>query len=197
MAGAPQLPKMTSAHLVRYLGTTRARFLFLTAMLCLVYSAACAGPLQSPARPQSGGSPAAVGEGGVAPDFSFMTFDGQRIALADYGGRGVVLNFWASWCVPCRAEMPYFDKVARKSDGRGVAFIGLALLDDEPASRAFLNEVGVSYPTGADPNNEIARSYQVVGLPTTVFIRPDGTVARKWPGPITEEQLQEFVRDIS
>jgi len=136
-------------------------------------------------------------EGGAAPAFTLITFDGQRIALADYAGRGVVLNFWASWCVPCRTEMPFFDKVARSSNENRVVFVGLALLDDEPASRAFLNEVGVTYPTGADPNNEIARSFQVVGLPTTVFIRPDGTVARRWPGPITEEQLQQFVRDIS
>jgi hypothetical protein len=93
--------------------------------------------------------------------------------------------------------MPYFDRTARASGDRGVAFVGLALLDDEPSSRAFLNEVGVSYPTGPDPNNEIARSYQVLGLPTTVFIRPDGTVARRWPGPLSEVQLQEFLREIS
>jgi cytochrome c biogenesis protein CcmG/thiol:disulfide interchange protein DsbE len=129
--------------------------------------------------------------------FNFMTFDGKRVALADYRGKGVVLNFWASWCVPCRAEMPFFDKVARGADGGRVAFVGLALRDDEPASRAFLNEVGVSYPTGPDETSEIARSYQVIGLPTTVFIRPDGTIARKWAGPISEEQLQEFIREIT
>lgn len=145
----------------------------------------------------SSAPPSGVSEGGPAPLFAFTTFDGRKVTLSDFAGRGVVLNFWASWCVPCREEMPYFDKVARASQERGVAFLGLALLDDEPSSRAFLNEVGVSYPTGPDPNNEIARSYEVLGLPTTVFIRPDGTVARKWPGPISEAQLQDFVQDIS
>jgi cytochrome c biogenesis protein CcmG/thiol:disulfide interchange protein DsbE len=93
--------------------------------------------------------------------------------------------------------MPYFEKLARASEGREVAFLGLALLDDEPSSRAFLTEVGVSYPTGPDPNNDIARCYEVLGLPMTIFIGPDGTVERRWPGPISEAQLQDFVREIS
>jgi thiol-disulfide isomerase/thioredoxin len=140
-----------------------------------------------PSAPASSGS-------GAAPAFSFITFDGRQVALADFAGRGVVLNFWASWCVPCREEMPYFERVARTG---GVALVGLALLDDDVASRAFINEIGISYPTGADPNSDIARSFQVIGLPTTIFIRPDGTIARKWPGPLSESQLQEFLRDIS
>jgi hypothetical protein len=90
--------------------------------------------------------------------------------------------------------MPYFERVAKMGS---VAFVGLALLDDDVASRAFVNEMGISYPTGADPNNDIARSFQVIGLPTTIFIRPDGTIARMWPGPLSESQLQEFLRDIS
>jgi thiol-disulfide isomerase/thioredoxin len=118
------------------------------------------------------------------------------VSLADFAGKGVVLNFWASWCVPCRDEMPYLDKVARASSDRGVAFVGVAFRDDEPSSRAFLNEVGVSYPTGADAEGDIARSYKVIGLPMTIFIRPDGTVARRWPGPISEAQLQELVGEI-
>ncbi len=175
----------------------RTRLGFALAIGAVLIVAGCAGPSQLPGGPEPGGNKGTAVEGGIAPGFSFITFDGRHVALADYAGRGVVLNFWASWCVPCRAEMPYFDKVARTTQGKGVAFVGLALLDDEPSSRAFLNEIGISYPTGPDPNNEIARSYQVIGLPTTVFIRPDGTVARKWPGPISEEQLQEFIRDIS
>jgi peroxiredoxin len=144
----------------------------------------------------SGSAPAGAAEGAAAPSFTFTTFDGRQISLADFSGRGVVLNFWASWCVPCREEMPYFDKIARASKDRDVAFLGLALLDDEASSRAFLKEVGVSYPTGPDPSNDIARSYQVLGLPMTIFIRPDGTVARRWPGPISEAQLQEFIREL-
>ncbi len=175
----------------------RARLGLVLLVGALLLAAACAAPPRAPGGAGSGGNQPTAVEGAPAPGFHFISFDGKPVALADFAGRGVVLNFWASWCVPCRAEMPFFEKVARSPEAKGVAFIGLALLDDEPSSRAFLNEVGVTYPTGPDPNNEIARSYQVVGLPTTIFIRPDGTVARKWAGPISEEQLQEFLRDIS
>jgi peroxiredoxin len=168
------------------------RLVVLLGAACSLLLAACTVAPSSP-----GGTPTGAEEGAPAPSFAFTTFDGQQIALADFAGRGVVLNFWASWCVPCREEMPYLDKVALASKDRGVAFMGLAMRDDEPSSRAFLDEVKVSYLTGADPDGDIARSYRVLGLPMTIFIRPDGTVARRWPGPISEAQLQEFVRDIS
>lgn len=135
--------------------------------------------------------------GREAPDFEFASFEGDRVALADLRGKAVVLNFWASWCVPCRAEMPYFESTYQAYKDRGVVFVGLAMQDRPEDSRAFLEELAVSYPNGSDEGSDISLRYGVAGLPTTVFIAPDGKVARTWKGTLSEEQLVGFVEEIA
>lgn len=132
-----------------------------------------------------------------APEFAFTTFDDQRVSSSDLAGRAIVLNFWASWCTPCRAEMPYFERTYRAYQERGVVFVGLAIQDDPAESRVFLKELGITYPAGPDEGNEIALRYQVSGLPATVFITPDGKIARKWTGALSEQQLVAFVDEIA
>lgn len=134
---------------------------------------------------------------GPAPDFVFDTFSGERVALSDLRGRAVVLNFWASWCLPCRTEMPDFERVYRAYRDRGVVFVGLAVQDDPQAAREFVQALGISYPVGIDYRNAASTAYEVVGLPTTVFIQSDGTVQRRWNGPVDEQQLLELVKRIA
>jgi peroxiredoxin len=133
----------------------------------------------------------------AAPDFSFTTFDDQRLAPGDLAGQAVVLNFWASWCAPCRTEMPDFESAYRANRDRGVTFVGLAVGDTPEAARAFLNELGISYPAGPDAGSEISLRYGVSGLPTTVFISRDGTITRRWLGVLNEQQLTAFVEEIA
>lgn len=133
----------------------------------------------------------------AAPDFTFTTFEGERLGLADLRGKAVVLNFWASWCVPCKAEMPYFETTYRAYKDRGVVFVGLAVQDDPDDSALFLDQLGITYPTGPDVGNEVALSYRATGLPTTVFITRDGKVARKWTGALSERQLVAYVEEIA
>ncbi len=132
-----------------------------------------------------------------APDFGLQLFDGSRFRFSEQRGRVVVLNFWASWCTPCRAEMPHFETAYRAYKDRGVLFIGLAVQDDPAAAVALLKELGISYPAGPDPGNEIALAYQVSGLPTTIFISRDGKLVRKWTGTLTEQQLMAFTEEIA
>jgi cytochrome c biogenesis protein CcmG, thiol:disulfide interchange protein DsbE len=134
--------------------------------------------------------------GRVAPEFAFDTFTGERYDLADLKGRPVVLNFWASWCIPCRAEMPYFENVYREHRDDGVIFLGLAVQDDPQSAREFLHTVGVTYPTGIDRANQVSTAYGLVGLPTTIFITPDATIARRWNGPVSEAELTALVTRI-
>lgn len=141
--------------------------------------------------------PAQVTGRAAAPDFSFTTFDGQRLAPSDLAGQAVVLNFWASWCAPCRTEMPAFESAYRANRDRGVTFVGLAIEDSPDAARAFLNDLGITYPTGPDAGNAISLRYGVSGLPTTVFIARDGTVARRWLGVLSEQQLTTLVEEIA
>ena len=134
---------------------------------------------------------------GRAPDFEFTTFEGRQLALSALEGKGVVLNFWASWCVPCREEAPYFETTYQAYKDRGVVFVGLAMQDRSQDSRAFLDELGVTYPNGPDHGNDVSVRYGVAGLPTTVFITPDGQVTRTWKGTLSEKQLVAFVEDIA
>ncbi|MSQ23496.1 MAG: TlpA family protein disulfide reductase [Chloroflexi bacterium] len=126
---------------------------------------------------------------GPAPEFQLDTFAGERIQLADFRGKPLVLNFWASWCVPCRAEMPYFERTFETYRAWGVTFVGFAVEDDPGAARDFLRELGVTYPAGIDYRNETAVRYRLTGLPTTIFIGADGNIFRTINGPVTEQEL--------
>lgn len=131
---------------------------------------------------------------GPAPDFSLDLFDGATFTLADHlaqDGRPVVMNLWASWCVPCRQEMPAFDTVARRHPE--VLFLGVAVEDTETAARRFAEEVGVSYPLGFDADGTILERYPTLGLPTTWFITAERTIAARWIGQLDETHLQDLI----
>ncbi len=131
-----------------------------------------------------------------APTLDFATFDGGHFALEGARGSVVVLNFWASWCGPCRTEMPAFDAAARRYRERGVLVVGLATKDNEAAARAFATGLGVTYTLGFDQGDRIAARYNVYGLPSTLFIARDGTIARRVPGILSEEQLTAHIEEL-
>ena len=136
------------------------------------------------------------GLGGPAADFAFDSFGGGPVQLADLRGKPVVLNFWASWCVPCRAEMPAFERIYRQYRDQGVAFVGLAVEDDPQSARSFVESLAITYPTGMDKRNAAATGYKVVGLPTTVLISADGQLVNRWNGPVSEEELADATRRL-
>lgn len=131
-----------------------------------------------------------------APDFTFTLFDGKELTLSDLRGSPVVLNFWASWCPPCRAEARDLERVWQAYRERGVVFLGVDIQDTEEDARAFLEEFGVTYPNGQDTTMEIAMSYEITGIPTTVLITSEGKVARRWVGAASERQLAAFVEEL-
>jgi len=131
---------------------------------------------------------------GPAPDFQLQLYDGSAFRLADQRGQVVVVNFWASWCPPCREEAPVLERGWRANRDRGVALIGVDIWDTETDARAFLRRYGVTYPNGPDPEGT-AIDYGVTGLPESFFVRPDGTIARHWIGPLTDAQLAAFVAE--
>jgi cytochrome c biogenesis protein CcmG/thiol:disulfide interchange protein DsbE len=124
---------------------------------------------------------------GVAPDFAFTTFSGEKISLADLRGKGVVVNFWASWCDPCRAEAALLEEAWRRERDNGIVFIGLDYLDQEHSARAYLDEFGISYPNGPDLQSAAARRYGIQGVPETFFIGPDGKITGMVIGPVSTE----------
>jgi len=128
---------------------------------------------------------------GAAPDFQLTTFDGETITLADLRGQGVVLNFWASWCDPCRDEAELLEQTWQAERANGILFLGLDYLDQEPAAKAYLEEYRVSYPNGPDLQSKAARDYGIKGVPETFFITAEGTIAYMVIGPILSAQQME------
>lgn len=124
---------------------------------------------------------------GDAPPFTFTTFEGETINLADLRGKGVVLNFWASWCDPCRAEAELLETTWQQEKDRDIVFIGLDYLDQEPAAKAYLAEYQISYPNGPDLQSDAARRFGIKGVPETFFIDPEGKIAHMVIGPIVNE----------
>lgn len=129
-----------------------------------------------------------------APDFELELFDGGTVRLSDLKGKVVVLNFWASWCPPCRKEMPAFERTWQEYRDRGVVFVGVAVQDDEADSRAFAQEAGVTYPIGMDWNGRIFQSYRPTSMPTTFLIDREGVVSRKIVNYANEAVLRLFLK---
>ncbi len=127
--------------------------------------------------------------GRPAAPFALTLFDGGRFALGEDAGQVILLNFWASWCVPCREEAALLEATWRRYRDQGVRFIGVNIQDSEEAARAFLREFGITYPNGPDPGGRIAIDYGVYGIPETFFIGRDGRVLAKHVGAIGPERL--------
>ena len=132
----------------------------------------------------------ASGGQGNAKDFNLenVRADQPRVELAAYRGRPVVLNFFASWCVPCRSEMPGFEAVHQQVGDR-IAFIGIDHNDVRPDAIDLLNSTGVTYPSGFNPKGDLAVDYGLVGMPTTVFISADGRVLDQHTGALSQHDL--------
>ena len=132
---------------------------------------------------------------GPAADFQLPLFSGGTFRLSEQSGKVVLVNFWGSWCVPCRDEAPALERAWKAYRDRGVVLVGVDVWDNEQDARVFLREFAISYPNGPDVN-AAAINYGVTGVPETFFIRPDGTVARRWIGPLEDAQIHAFVDEM-
>jgi cytochrome c biogenesis protein CcmG, thiol:disulfide interchange protein DsbE len=136
---------------------------------------------------------AAVGR--PAPRVELPGLQGGRVRLADLRGRPAVVNFWASWCLPCVAEMPEFERVHRRLGDR-VAFLGVNQRDQHQAAEGLARTTGVTYPLAVDPAGRSFDAFGGRGMPTTVFIRADGTVAEVFAGQLDEQLLRQRLRSV-
>ena len=127
--------------------------------------------------------------GNPVPDFELEAFDGSSMNLAEYRGKVVIVNFFASWCSPCRLEAADLEQSWREYQNRGVQFLGIAYKDADSKAQAFLTEYGVTYPSTAERGNKTARAYGLTGVPETFVIDQDGILVRHFLGPITQAQL--------
>lgn len=165
--------------------------------------------LQSPLPATTAGSANGVGTepstllpapiiGHPAPEFTLTTLDGQTVSLSDFHGKPIILNFWASWCGPCRLEMPHLQE-AYSRHGADMPILGINLTNREgklEGVESFLDEFGVTFPVVLDADGEVAALYEVRGQPASVFIDADGTVQTIFYGPINQQFINEQINEL-
>ena len=182
----------------------RLPWLPLLGVLALLLAAAC----NRGSDDDGGGASAAAADLPRVGDFEIVAYQTgggltaermQFSAVLDHG-KPVVLNFWAGLCPPCRAEMPEFQEVYDEYSDR-ILMLGIDLgpftgLGNSDQGRALLSELGVSYPAGTTEDADVVASFQVLGMPTTLFVTADGGVVAKWTGILTKEKLVEHVEEL-
>ena len=142
------------------------------------------------------GRPPSPREGFPAPDFALETLAGDRVALADMRGQVVIINVWASWCGPCRAEMPAIQQLygAQRERGLRVLAVNSTVQDDADKARAFVGELGLTLPVLLDRDGEVTRRYQVRALPSTFVVDRQGVIRSViFGGPLSAAVLQTTV----
>jgi thiol-disulfide isomerase/thioredoxin len=127
-----------------------------------------------------------------APRIEFTYFDGTAGTLEDFAGKPLVVNFFASWCPPCVAEMPDFQAIFEEV-GAEVPFLGFNVLDDPADADALVERTGVRYAVARDDTQGIFQAFRGFAMPTTVLIDADGTIATRWAGPLSADQLRELI----
>jgi cytochrome c biogenesis protein CcmG, thiol:disulfide interchange protein DsbE len=135
--------------------------------------------------------------GKPAPDFTLSLFEGRTVRLSDFKGKVVFLNFWASWCPPCRAEARLLEQSWQSYKDQGVVFLGVDIQDTEGAARGFIRESGIIYPNGRDPQDRTAIDFGVYGIPETFFIDAQGRITYKHIGGLDWKTIAAKLDDAS
>lgn len=135
--------------------------------------------------------------GHPAPDFALRTLDGEILRLSSLQGEPVIVNFWATWCAPCRKEFPDF-QAAYTDNADRLTIIGVnsTSADQEERIAPFVEELGVTFPIVLDEDGDTVEAYHVRGLPTTIFIDADGVVAEVFTGPINKAYIEARLADL-
>jgi len=133
----------------------------------------------------------------TAPDWSLKDLDGKAINLSDFKGKIVILNFWATWCPPCRAEIPDFIDVAKQYQGKGVIIVGLSVDSIQPSEvAAFAKKAGINYPIVMS-TDDLAQKYGAAeAIPVTCIIAPDGSIADKQVGMVSKDYLESNIKKL-
>ncbi len=171
----------------------------LFSILILIFSAGWIAFTPPPAGSLTGGSIPAPAEGFLAPDFELRDAGGQVIRLSALRGRPVLLNLWASWCAPCKAEMPAMQRVYDAYAARGFTILAVntTYQDDQANALAFADSLGLTFPLLFDMDGSVAKEYRVSAMPTSFFIDSEGIIRKVvFGGPMSEALLRAEIEQL-
>lgn len=140
-----------------------------------------------------------VEEGKLAPDFELVTLDGETVKLSDYRGKKVILNLWATWCPPCRAEMPHMQNFYEKNKDKGIEIVAVNLTNMDNGKmqiNKFVNDFGLTFDIPLDEDGDIGMQYQAFTIPTSYIIDTEGRIASKVVGPMDEPTMESLTNEI-
>ncbi|QUW21649.1 redoxin domain-containing protein [Sporosarcina sp. Marseille-Q4063] len=139
--------------------------------------------------------------GNLPPDFDLTTISGDQVNLADLKGKKVILNFWASWCGPCKAEMPHMEKYYEKNkEDANVEIIAVNMTNTERRGlkgvEEFIDDYGLTFPIPLDKDGKVERMYEIVSIPTTFMLGTNGEIVHKIIGPMDEKMMEDLVNNL-
>jgi peroxiredoxin len=132
--------------------------------------------------------------GAKAPDFELKTLAGDTVKLSDFKGKKVMLNFWATWCPPCKAEMPAMEEF-HKEAGDDVVILAVNI-DPHLDVKAFVDENGITFPIPLDEEDIVNETYQVLSIPTTYFIDTKGNIGNKYIGAMNLDAMKQYTKEL-
>ena len=162
-------------------------------LLGLLAAQGCASSAQNVRNDQNaeqGGLPPAPKVGRMAPDFILLDLDGNAVALSDFRGRAVFINFWATWCPPCRVEMPDIEAIHQGYKNKDVMVIGVDILEAENVVRQYVQQGGFSWTFVIDTTGEVADNYGIIAIPTSFFLDKEGVIRAVDVGAIAERAME-------
>lgn len=134
--------------------------------------------------------------GDDAPDFALIDLDGEKHQLSAYKGQGVFLNFWGSWCAPCKKEMPAMGRQYQVYKDQGVQILAVNIAEPDLKVRTFAKQYGMVFPTLIDTTKSVMQTYNIKPLPTTLLINPEGKIIKIITGEMSEEDIKGYMEQI-
>ena len=129
-------------------------------------------------------------------DANLPLLDGSNVRISELKGKVVVVNFWASWCPPCRIEAPAIEEVYEKYQKKEVVFLGINVWENQKEANKFIQEFGITYPNAVDKAGKLVVDFGVSGIPETYILNPDNYIVRRWIGPVTVEGLSFMIDEV-
>ncbi|MCZ2259495.1 thiol-disulfide oxidoreductase ResA [Sporosarcina sp. G11-34] len=134
--------------------------------------------------------------GDMAPDFELVDLEGNKQRLSDYRGEGVFLNFWGTWCPPCKKEMPYIEKLHNEFADKGVKVLSINIKESDLKVKTFRDQYGLTFPITIDKDESVKEAYKFIPLPTTYIINKDGKIEQIISREMTEDEIRSYMESI-